>query len=255
MIKSQIVHSSSDNARAIPFRPVINGNSDQQNTLAWTVEQAQLESVRIVEKAKQYAFDLKSNAKQKADSLLTDVMNEKNNWEEEKRSIQQEAYEKAFGQGYEEGREKGYTDLFHSLEEAKEIVSSAKEALHEQAERNEQVILQLAIGTAEKILAQTLEQEPERFLQIVKKAIKEVREMKEVKIYTAVPQYALLHKNREELIAVFPIDVQLSIYPEDELEPNQCFIETTQGRIDLSIDSQLTQLKLKLSQLLSEEEL
>ncbi|WP_232304270.1 flagellar assembly protein FliH [Jeotgalibacillus campisalis] len=254
MIKSKAVNSSSYDAKNIPFRPVIRGNTDQQDSLVWTVEQAHLESARIVEQAKHNAFTLESSAKQKADAALTDIKNEKNNWTEEKRVIQQEAYEKAFGQGYEEGREKGYTDLFHSLEEAKKIVSSAKEALYEHIERNEQVILELAIQTAQKILAQTLEDEPDRYLAVVKKAIKEVREMKEVKIYIAIAQYSLLHQERDELLAIFPVDVQLSIYPEDELEPYQCYIETTQGRIDLSIDTQLTQLKLKLTELLGEEQ-
>ena len=167
--------------------------------------------------------------------------------------MQKQAYEEAFTQGYEEGREKGFGDLFQSIEEAKGIVASSKSALQDHLEENEHVILELAMKAAERILAQKLEEQPEIFLSVVKKGIKEAREMKEIKIYIALQQFDLIQKERAELRAMFPVDVQLYIYPEDELEPYQCFIESNQGRIDVSIDAQLSELKRKLSLLLGEQ--
>ena len=76
--------------------------------------------------------------------------------------------------------------------------------------------------------------------------------MREVKVYVALQQFHHVQQERAELRAMFPLDVQLYIYPEEELEPFQCFIESNQGRIDVSIDTQLGEMKKKLSLLLGD---
>ena len=252
VIKSNYVGSAVKEAKAIPFRPIHIGDLDSDNTLAWTVDQAKRESDKLVMDAQQRSDSMLEIAQQQADSLFQEIENKRTAWEEEKVALQKQAYEEAFGQGYEEGREKGFADLFHSIEEAKQIVASSKEALQDHIEHNEHVILELAMKSAERILALTLEEQPDKFLSIVKKGIKEAREMREVKVYVALQQFHHVQQERAELRAMFPLDVQLYIYPEEELEPFQCFIESNQGRIDVSIDTQLGEMKQKLSLLLGD---
>ncbi|MBM7579856.1 flagellar assembly protein FliH [Jeotgalibacillus terrae] len=250
IIKSGFVGEVQAAGKAIPFRQINPDITHSDDTLSWTVEQARRESNRLVMDASDQAQKLLEDVHQQTEEMLASIDQKKEQWAQEKEQLQKQAYEEAFAQGYEEGRNKGYDDVSHLIAEAQEVVASAKGTLQAHLEENELVILELAMRAAEKILSQKLEESPESFLPIVKKGVKEAREMKEVKIYTAVQQFSFLQEERDELLAIFPTDVKLYIYPEEELEPYKCFIETANGRIDISIDTQLTELKAGLSEIL-----
>ncbi|WP_166786716.1 flagellar assembly protein FliH [Jeotgalibacillus salarius] len=250
IIKSGFVGESQTIGKSIPFRQIMPDAAHTDDTLSWTVEQARRESNRLMMDAGEQAQKLLEDAQQQTEKLLSQIDEKRNHWEKEKEELQKQAYEEAFAQGYEEGRNKGYSDVSQLIEEAQEVVISAKSTLQAHLEENELVILELSIKAAEKIMSQKLEESPESFLPIVKKGIKEAREMKEIKIYTAVQQFSFLQEEREELLAIFPTDVKLYIYPEEELEPYKCFIETGNGRIDISIDTQLSELKAGLAEIL-----
>ncbi|MFB1081112.1 flagellar assembly protein FliH [Jeotgalibacillus sp. JSM ZJ347] len=250
IIKSGFVGEPQSVGKPIPFRQILSNAEHTDDTLTWTVEQARRESNKLVQDANVQAQQLLEDAQQQTEELLSRIEEKKNQWQIEKEALQKQAYEEAFAQGYEEGRNKGYNDVSHLINGAQEVAASAKEALQAHLEENEMVILELAIKAAEKIISQQLGGSPEKYLPVVKKGIKEAREMKEVKIYTAVQQFTYLQSEREELLALFPTDVKLYIYPEEELEPYKCFIETANGRIDISIDTQLTELKAGLVEIL-----
>ncbi|WP_404409549.1 flagellar assembly protein FliH [Jeotgalibacillus malaysiensis] len=250
MIKSGFVGHGESSGKSIPFRQIMHGADHSDDSLSWTVEQARRESNRLVLDANEQAQKLLEDAQRETEQLLLQIDEKKSQWLSEKEELQKQAYEEAFAQGYEEGRNKGYQDVTHLVTEAQEIVAASKATLQAHIEENEMVILDLAMKSAEKIMSQQLEDSPEKYLPIVKKGIKEAREMKEVKIYIAVQQFTFLQNERDELLAIFPTDVRLYIYPEEELEPYKCFIETANGRIDISIDTQLTELKAGLAEIL-----
>ncbi len=250
VIKSGFIGKAEAAGKAIPFRQIMQGDNHSDDSLSWTVEQARRESDRLMIDANEQARKLLEDAQRETEKLLQQIDEKKNHWISEKEELQKQAYEEAFAQGYEEGRNKGYQDVSHLITEAQEIVGSSKATLQSHIEENEMVILEIAMRSAEKIMSQQLEEAPEKYLPIVKKGIKEAREMKEIKIYIAVQQFTFLQSEREELLAIFPTDVRLYIYPEEELEPYQCFIETANGRIDISIDTQLTELKAGLVEIL-----
>ena len=49
-------------------------------------------------------------------------------------------------------------------------------------------------------------------------------------------------------------DIDFYIYPDDELEETSCIIESENGRIDASVDSQLEEIKIKLFEMLESEQ-
>lgn len=55
------------------------------------------------------------------------------------------------------------------------------------------------------------------------------------------------------MIALFPKELDFYIYPDEELSEMDCIIESANGRIDASIDSQLEEIKNKLIELLESE--
>lgn len=99
----------------------------------------------------------------------------------------------------------------------------------------------------------TLETSPEKMLSIVKNVLKEAAGYKEVDLHIHPGQYAFVMDNKEELDALFPNDTKCYVYPDDSLKPYQVYIESGSGRIDASIDIQLSELKAKLLELIGED--
>ena len=78
--------------------------------------------------------------------------------------------------------------------------------------------------------------------------------MKEIKIYVSPNYHALVTKNRDELAEMFPVDVPFMIFVNGDLANTESYIETNHGRIVISIDEQLNELRLKLSEILNSKE-
>jgi flagellar assembly protein FliH len=195
------------------------------------IEQAESEKKRIMEEAAAWQAD----------------------WEQEKERVRLEAYQAAFEQGAVEGRQSGYRDMSSLIDEAKSAVDSSKVEYTKNVERSEQTILDLALVCAEKILRTELEENDELFMSIVKSAIKEVREQKEVQIHVHPARYSFVVSQKDEIEALFPGGVNCYIFPNEEAKEEACFIETASGRIDASIDVQLQQLRKTLFDVLERE--
>ena len=175
-------------------------------------------------------------------------------WDEEKLQLQQQAYDEGFGQGYEEGMKKATSDMTESLAIANQTMADAAENAAQYIESQEQVILELGLTAAERILNTTLERNDEAYVSIVKRGLKEAREMKEIKVYVAPNYHAVLTKNRDELAEMFPTDVPFMIFVNEDLEGTESYIETNHGRIVVSIDDQLQELRIKLNEIIDSKE-
>lgn len=171
-------------------------------------------------------------------------------WQDEKVTLQQEAYEEGFQMGFSEGREKALADMQGSLKKANAITEKSKELAEEYQQSQERVILEIAMRSANRILHDTLEEEEEKFLTIIRRAILEVREMKEVKLYVSAEYYSLVSSNRSELAAILPPDTPFLIFANEDFEASECYIETNHGRIVVTIDEQLSELREQLIELL-----
>lgn len=182
------------------------------------------------------------------------VENQLNAWEEEKIVYQQQAYDEAFIQGLEEGRLKAQADMQNSLKLANETMKIAHENAANYLQQQEQVILELALRTAERIIATKLEDNEELFLSIVKRGLKEAREMKVIKLYVSPTYFELVSNNREELSSIFPVDVPFMVFVDEDMNETDCYIETNHGRIVVSIDEQVQELRRKLVDILDNME-
>lgn len=175
-------------------------------------------------------------------------------WEEEKLILSQQAYEEGFQQGYEEGIAKAKADMEQSIKRANETIENAKVNAAKYIEEQEKVILDIALKSAERIIGKALQLDNEVFLSIVKRGLKEAREMKEIKLYVSPTYHKLITDNRDELAELFPTDVPFLIFVNDDMENEECYIETNHGRIVVSIDEQLHELRVKLNEILNSKE-
>ncbi len=175
---------------------------------------------------------------------------EKNNWQEEKMILQQQAYEEAFQQGLEEGRLKAKANMSEAIQQANNTISQSKVNADQYLHEQETIILDLAIRAAERILGTVLEENHERYIDIVRRGLKEAREMKEITLYVSPSYYQIVSEHRDELSEMFPVGVPFMIFVNEDMDETDCYIETNHGRIIVSLDQQLNELRLKLLEIL-----
>ncbi|MEK3886977.1 flagellar assembly protein FliH [Bacillus sp. FSL K6-3431] len=231
---------------------LVHVESDEENE---ELGNYQLDNERqtIMDDAKKEANNLIHQAEAQAKDIIALVNKQRNEWELEKGNLSALAYEEGFQTGVEEGKKSGFNEYAGLIEIANQVTNESKTAFAEHVQSAEGTILEIAIAAAEKILYTTLEEEKERFLPLVKRALKEAREFRDIQIHVHPVNYDLLISEKAELDALFPNDLKCFIYPDTELEEFACYIESDNGRIDASISSQLVELKKNLKSLIEGE--
>ena len=251
IIKSYQAKEQTEKEISIKIRPfpTIELNQEEQalemdhTPIYEQMEQAKLEAETIVNKARE-----------QAQTILGEMQQAKNQWELDERPMYiEQAQKEGYQQGMEDGIQKGYSEMADILSHAKEIVALSKQDYEKQIESAEPVILELAIKVAEKIIGLELKETNDTFLSIVKRTIKQARDNREVQLHIHPIQYPFILSQKEELEAIFPKNTDFYIYPDEDLSENSCIIESENGRIDASIDSQLQEMKAKLIEFLEGE--
>ena len=219
---------------------------EQQEALASNVQDVLME-------ANQYAERIVLEAQKKAEQIQLNLQEEIERWNEEKMILISEARQEGYLIGKEQGLMDSQKECQHMLDLAKETVNQAKKEYQSVVEKSEFTILHLGIKVAEKIMNQHLADNQENYLFIVKKAIKEAREYKNIELHVPPLHYAFLLTHKKELMSLFPRDIEFYIYPDDELDENGCVIESSNGRLVASVDDQLEEIRVKLQEILEED--
>lgn len=212
-----------------------------------------IERDRLMNDARTQASIEKAAIEQMRETAHEDIDAMRNAWEAEKAALQQQAYEEAFQVGFEEGTKKSISDMQGTINHVNETIETAQKNGQSYLDHQERLILEIAMKSAERILGQALEENTELYVSIVKRGLKEAREMREVKVYVSPEYYKLVSDSREELASIFPPDVPMLIFVNDEFESTECYIETNHGRIVVSVDEQLNEMKERLVELLESE--
>lgn len=204
---------------------------------------------KIVDKANLEAAAILETAEKEAAALRELLQQEKDNWQTEKNFLIEEAHR----EGYQAGQHAGYSEYAELLEQAKSIIEASRLDYENYINSAETEILELGMKVAEKVVQTSITENKEHFLQLVKKVLKETRDQKEIQLHVNPIHYQYLLSEKDELLALFPIKPSLFIFPDESTAENDCIIETANGRIEASVDTQLLMIKQKLLDLLESE--
>jgi len=164
--------------------------------------------------------------------------------------------EEARIQGHEEGFKTGQEEALDRYQERldtiQHVLEIAEHDYHHYLEQAEEQILALALKISEKIIKTTLEQDDEAWMNLVKHAVQQVREQDPIKIMIHPQWYELVTSRRDELEKITHHQ-RVLIIPDDGLTGDQCLIETSSGRIEADVDSQLKMMRNKLFELMEAE--
>ena len=229
--------------------PPVEEESPQEAINAEKLEQEAQEKVR---QADTKIEEAKQQSEQLLQQVQEDIQHQKDQWEQEKQQLIEETTNQAYKEGHEQGKNDAFREYETLVEEAKGIVVTASEDYQDKIESSEETILQLGIKVAEKILDRKLKEDPSAFMSIVHAVIQEVKEQEQVALYVHPEQYSTVIEQKNELEMIVDHHAELSVYPKKDLQPFQCYVESSFGRVDASIDSQLEELRAKLFDLLRE---
>ncbi|KGP93273.1 hypothetical protein N780_10930 [Pontibacillus chungwhensis BH030062] len=205
---------------------------------------------------KDYANQILRDAKEKSDRLLKEteekIKSLQNDWETEKDELIESTKKWAFKEGFETGEQEAFRQYEELIQKAQETINQANLDYRSKIENSEEAILHLSMKAASKILNQTLVDNPESYLPIVRAVIEEGNNGDQLQVYVHPDQYEQILEQKSELQLILDHQAELSIYPKTNLKPFQCYLESSYGRVDVSIDSQLEELRVKLFRLLEE---
>jgi flagellar assembly protein FliH len=207
----------------------------------------------LIDEAKNQADKIMKQAEQEYQHHKDSLLNERSMWVEEKQRLIEEARKEGFEAGYIHGQKAGLDEYNEAILLANEIVNQARIDSITHIDSAEELILALSLKIAEKIIGQQLESDQSSFISLVKNGIKEVKDHSQISISVHPQYFQLLLSNKEELMTIMNRSNDLYIYANPEISVADCIIESSFGRVDASVDSQLAEIKDKLLMLLMEE--
>ncbi|WP_189655116.1 flagellar assembly protein FliH [Bacillus sp. HNG] len=252
---SNVIKSNSTLSKDIPKRVI--GlkvlQTIENNQIELEQQDIQIVSKKMLDDAKEQADKIVKDAIAYSNSVRQQVLVEKRNWEEKQQELYRKTSEEGFQSGMIEGREQGYQEYSDLLTEARQIIDASKHDYNQYLDSSEEVILKLAMKVAEKVIGIHLSEQPGDFTHLVKKAIKEVKEHSDITIQVHPRFYPIVIEQKEDLTAILNRETNLFIYPNEDLGEADCEIESSFGKINASVDTQLSEIKEKLLSLLLEE--
>ncbi len=176
------------------------------------------------------------------------IAQEKEAWQVEKEEERERAKEVGYQEGYNQAVQEVEERYHAMLAEANEITKRAKEEYDKTVSKYEQAIVQLSVAIANKIITTSIDEKPEYFTKLVETAIIDLKDSSNVELHVHPSQYELLVGQKEEFEQIVMKEDVISIYVNTQLEPYSCMIKHPYGQIDVSVDTQLEEIKRALEE-------
>lgn len=190
----------------------------------------------VLSDAKEEAKVIIDQAKEKADEIIAKVQTE---LERRTQIVQQEAQEKGFNVGKEEGIKAGNEVIKRALSEIQDILLEAKHKREEIVKSNQEMVVDLALLIAKKIIKTELTTNKETILKNLTQALKKVRNKEEIKVKVNPVHLEELGTRKREFLAQVSGTEGINFEEDKTIEPGGCIIETNFGLIDATIATQL----------------
>jgi flagellar assembly protein FliH len=135
-------------------------------------------------------------------------------------------------------------DVARALGEAAAALAALRERLGERCQRE---LLSLALDVAERIVGEALAAEPERWLDMIRRAAREVVDRERV-VVRASPRVAAVLRADAPALAAALGDPKAVVLVEDATLPEHgCVVESRSGDVDLGVETQVGEIARALA--------
>lgn len=195
--------------------------------------EARLKAARMVQEAEVRAAQLVNEAHSQAAGVILEIETKR---EEMLVTLRQQGY----AEGYQEGRSQADEEGAKIIQDAMDSLNRMAGALREAVKQNEEKILHLAIGIAEKVLMDEIVLRPDTVLKTLEEAISKVSDLEEVTIRVNPEDLPLVQEReeafRDRLKNVRKVEFQSS----PKIQRGGVLIDTSSGSVDAQIKTQLS---------------
>ncbi|HHY53625.1 MAG TPA: hypothetical protein GX499_10365 [Clostridiales bacterium] len=180
-------------------------------------------------------------AKADAERILNDARAQGVQMAEEARN---NGYLEGFSRGYEEATQefhKQYDPLMVKIADVLDRLSDYEARL---LREQEEYLVELAMTVAKKVIGQTLDTTPAAVVELLREAVEKAKGEKSIKV-TLSPDLVPLHTRAGEEVRKLLAEAgaEVTLVTDEGLEPGSAFVETPKGMVDVSIHTQLNNLK------------
>lgn len=183
-----------------------------------------------------------------------EIEQQRNAFHKECESYKEQTYQTAHDEGYQTGLLEGKSVYDGRLDEARKIIELSHNDYVANIANSEETILRIAIEVSNRVLRKQLLEDNDIYAEYIKSAIKQVKEMKGIRIRISPTNYERVLKYKNEFQQLITVDEPLYMIPDDDIGTYDCLIDSESGRIDVGIETQIEEMKVKLLELLGGNE-
>ncbi|MDR0121655.1 flagellar assembly protein FliH [Bacillus pumilus] len=227
--------------QTIPLQQVEFKKEHHEEELVNETEVSQL----VLSDAEDQASRIVEQANSELEKTMAEINQRRADFEEERMQLIEEAKQAGYQDGFQKGEADAMSQYRSILDQANDIVSLAKQDYEEKIESSAEKIVELAFELAKRVWY-SAEDTKDQFLALVKQVISEVREYDDISIYVDPEHYDHVMEYKDELIRILQKDTHLAIYSDEKAPKGTCYVETSFGKVEASVDTQMNQLKEKL---------
>lgn len=178
-------------------------------------------------------------ARQEADQIIRDAMEEAS---EQKQQILEQAHKEGFQAGYDDGMK----EVSAIKEELCEKSNQLEDHFEKRIEELEPLFIDNLTSIYEHIFHVQLSSNKEIIFFLIQDAVRKIENTKNFIIHVSKADYGFVSMQKKELLAGVANSDTAEIVEDMTLKANECFIETSGGIFDCSLDTQLTGLSKEL---------
>ncbi len=157
---------------------------------------------------------------------------------------------KAYDQGFQEGLKQSEQKYHEQFNKSFQILKKIADKFHREMdtiyETEEHEMLSLVLDIARKVTDLEIETKPEIILTILKKGLNQINDNRSIKIHVNRKDWELVKENLDAIRMQVDLPDDVEIVPSPRIEPGGCMIETSNGSVDASIDTQFQEIRRKL---------
>lgn len=229
-----------------------------EQIISEATEKAKAEYDRIIKEAYDLAEKTSKQIIEQAEEKSNEIISLAN---ETSVSIEEEAKQTGYSEGYSIGQKEGYETGFNEgklvadelIEEAIAIKNSYIETKNNLLKELEPEIIELVISIYEKVINKKSEEDNELIVDLVLNGISKLDLTDKLTIICAKEDYNVLEMSKNEILAKSSMITELDIKYDMALGKGDCILETLRGNIDVSLKNQLDEVKELLITILNNE--
>lgn len=239
----------------------------EQSRIAWEQEKAQLlaeaqqQAHDIIENAKKAAFDevkrqtdesqLNSQkAKEEAQALVNDAEKKAQeiigNAEEKEAAAQKKAYQEGFNSGREEGFTKGQAESDRLIERLHKMIETTMKRREDILIETEQQIVDLVLLMTRKVVKVISENQRNVVSSNIIHALRKIKGRGDVTIRVNLADVGLTTEHTKDFLAAVENIQNITVVEDLSVDAGGCIVETDFGAVDARIASQLSELEQRI---------